>query len=458
MLSRLPTTLSLYLLVSVSSVDAVPYDFNFLDNYRRPIPSPEEGPPASYHASRNKGLIPAQVCAIVGAYVLTVLIWGVLLLTVGRRMRRKTENVPKELELVTARPSGRTPASPLSARSATSWFKKGFKSKPHDSAVGSPLSPALNSPGSFDQKIIDAQRERDQADMERLYAAVMEHDKKKSYSHISAEETELSDRKPSSIDTTRQVPNFSNPSSPVKAIYPPGYHNGPPTAPLPRDRLRDQQPPASPRSILSKKSHTSQTSTASKGTRFNLKNLRISGPVQRYPGEGTDDEARTPLSPRFYNPGAPPSPPTQQNSPTTPGDLEQAYAYEVLDEPQPLPRPAPQRGNSSQLNTPTGPPAKSATSSNNSLPLRGFAEPLKSPDLRTTVLDRRIEKLTAQTPKTGVPFTPYSPYTPFTPITPVTPHLVTRKERKRDQKESRRMRTVKEDMVQSPKEIFGDAY
>lgn len=460
MLSRcsrlLPTALSL--LIVATCIDAAPYDF--LDNYRNPPPSPEDGPPASAHASRNKSLLPAQICGVVGGYVLTVLIWGVLLLTVGRRMRRKTENSPKtlELELVTARPSSKTPGSPLSARSATSWFKKGFKKNtPNDSAIGSPQSPVVHSPGSFDQKVIDADRERAQNDMERLYAAVMEHDRKKSYSQVSAaeEETELEDRRPAKINTSRDFSTTSNPSSPVKAIYPPGYRNGPPTAPLPRDRLNDQQPPASPRSILSKKSHTSNNSTSSK-TRFNLKNLRISGPIQKYPGESANDEARTPLSPRFYNPGAPPSPPTQQNSPTTPGDLEEAY--EQLDEVQPLPRPAPQRAGSSNQ-TPTSATApKSATSSANSLPLRGYAEPLKSPDLRTTVLDRRMDKLSMTTPKTGVPYTPYSPYMPFTPVTPVTPHLVTKKERKSMKKMEGRKAAAREDMVQSPKEIFGDAW
>jgi hypothetical protein len=91
--------------------------------------------------------------------------------------------------------------------------------------------------------------------------------------------------------------------------------------------------------------------------------------------------------------------------------------------------------------------------------LRSFAEPLKSPGIQTTVLDRRNERLGLQTPKTGVPFTPYSPYMPFTPITPVTPHLVGKRERKVMEKmERNRLRAVKEDMVQSPKEIFGDAY
>ncbi|KAF2116236.1 hypothetical protein BDV96DRAFT_573622 [Lophiotrema nucula] len=447
MLSRLPTSLSL--LVFVSCAAAAPSNpINPFTNYKDPTPSPEEGAPASYHADRNKAHLPAEICGIVGAYVGTVLIFGILLLTVGRRMRRRTEDSPKtlELELVNAK-AFNTPASPSSAKSATSWFKRSFKKNgTADSAIGSPSSPVVHSPSSFDQKVIDADKERAQVEMERLYAAVMDHDKKKTYSQVSTSEQG---------DTDLHERTRSNPSSPVRAIYPPGYHNGPPTAPLPRDRVRDQ-PPASPRSILSKKSQTSVNSTNSK-TRFNLKNLRISGPIQKYPGEAANDEARTPLSPRFYNPGAPPSPPTQQNSPITPGDVEEAY--EDLDAVQPLPRPAPQRAGSGFQETPTSATApRSATSSTGSLPLRGFAEPLKSPDLRTTVLDRRTDKLSLTTPKTGVPYTPYSPYMPFTPVTPVTPHLVTKKDRKHMKKYGGRKVQDRDDMVQSPKEIFGDAY
>ncbi|KAJ4360602.1 uncharacterized protein N0V89_001168 [Didymosphaeria variabile] len=446
------------LLLLVDFVHAAPYDF--LDNYRDPAPSPQDGPPASANATRDRNLLPAQICGIVGAYAVTVLIWGILLVTVGRKMRRRTENSPKtlELELVTKRPSLRSPTSPIgSARSVSSWRKIFRKEKDIENGdvPESPIaiSPVIHSPGSFDQRIIDENKARAQAEMERLYAAVMDHDRKKSIaSQASLDSNEPqahSPRRPSAINTN--MTSHSNPSSPVKAIYPPGYSNGPPTAPLPRER------PTSQRSVLSKKS----TSSSKRG--FNLKNLRISGPIQKYPGESGDEE-RTPLSPRYYhNPGAPPSPPTQQNSPTTPADLEEAYEH--LDTVQPLPRPAPQRHNSSNAPSPTtrGPNptltlSKSATSSQNELPLRGYAEPLKSPSLRTTVLNRRAEHLGMNTPKTGVPYTPYSPYMPFTPVTPVTPHLVTKKERKMAKKWDGRKQADRGDLVQSPKEIFGDAW
>ncbi|OAK96142.1 hypothetical protein IQ06DRAFT_49244 [Phaeosphaeriaceae sp. SRC1lsM3a] len=438
-----PSLLSLILVVSQAA--AIPYDFK--QNYKDSAPASQ--PP------RDPRRLPFDVAGVVGGYLATVLIWGVLLLTIGRRMRRKALEPPKALELELqnkpVKPSIRTAplaSPPLSARSASSWLRKFKKS---DSAVGSPQSPAIGSPTSFDQKVIDDHTKQQQADMERLYAAVMDHDAAKHSPTVSVSEMEQRPRtgerrRPSAISTTNSHTNEENPISPMKAIYPPGYNSGPMTAPMPHDRLRDpQQPPASPRSVLSKRSQLSTTnSTGSKNPRFNLKNLRISGPVHKYPGVDSDDEAHTPLSPRFYQPGAPPSPPTQQNSPTTPYDPS-GEAYDTV---HPLPLPAPHR------NTAASSPV------NNSLPLRAFAsEPLRSPGIQTTVLDRRNDKLTAMTPKTGVPFTPYSPYMPFTPITPVTPHLVSKKERKRVEKvEGRRLAALREDMVQSPKEIFGDAY
>ncbi|KAF2830884.1 hypothetical protein CC86DRAFT_367523 [Ophiobolus disseminans] len=449
-----PALLSLILVVSEAA--AFPYDFR--ENYKS-APAPEDGPPASARASRDPSRLSYDVAGVVGGYVLTVLIWGVLLLTFGRRMRRRALEPPKALELELQnkpiKPSARTAplgSPPLSARSATAWLKK-FKK--NDSAVASPHSPVVGSPTSFDQKVIDNHNARAQDEMERLYAAVMDHDSKKNYSNVSVNEmpnarsAERERRRPSAISTTRSQTNDDSPISPVKAIYPPGY-NGGTNAPSHHDHLRNQHPPASPRSIVSKRSQTSVATT--KSTRFNLKNLRISGPQQKYPGVASDDEAHTPLSPRFQRTSAPPSPPTQQNSPITPYD-----PAEDLDRVQPLPRPAPQRLGSQSSAPPYA--TKSAASSTNALPLRSFAEPLRSPGIQTTVLDRRNDKLSLTTPKTGVPFTPYSPYMPFTPITPVTPHLVSKKERKAAQKaEGRRLRVVREDAVQSPKEIFGDAY
>ncbi|RMZ74547.1 hypothetical protein GMOD_00003598 [Pyrenophora seminiperda CCB06] len=468
LLGALPPALVSLLLVA-SGASASPY--NFLDNYRDPAPSAQEGPPAAYHAIRNKNVLPYEICGIVGGYLLTVLVWGILLLTVGRRMRRKALDPPMQLELELQgkpfRPSLKTPGLTSPPLSARSFFRKFKRHGSSDSTPQSPApqSPEVASPTSFDQKVVDAHRDQNQADMERLYAAVMDFDAQKQASKVSVHEPEPAPaqaerRRPSAISVTHpQDNNDDNAISPVKAIYPPNYADRPTTAPLPRDRLRAEQPaPSSPRSILSKRSQASNPGSSSKNARFNLKNLRISGPIAKYPGD-TDDEARTPLSPRFYTPGAPPSPPTQTNSPSSP------YHDEALDQVQPLPLAAPQRSNPglvlAQSSSPSPQPKPRANNNNQSLPFRSFAEPLASPGIQTTVLDRRVDKLSMGTPKTGVPFTPYSPYMPFTPVTPVTPHLTTRRDRKMEQKLAKlegRRRQAANELVQTPKEIFGDAW
>lgn len=473
------------LLLAAARAAASPSPYNFKDNYNDPAPSPEDGPPASFHATRDRQRLPYEIVGVVGGYVLTVLIWGILLLTVGRKMRRKALEPPPALEfeqeLKPIRPTMETPISPSSMRSATSWVRK-FKKGGESLSGSTPVSPAVQSPMSFDQKVIDADRQRAQDDMERLYAAVMDHDAKKHSRQTSLATVEeppqppasirSERRRPSAISTTQRAPNGSTPVSPIKAIYPPEYSNSM-TAPLPHSRtssLRAEQPPPSPRSILSKHSRLSSAGRQEKSARFNLKNLRISGPIQSYGGAAPDDEARTPLSPRFYpDPGAPPSPPTQPTSPSTPysptepAEIERAHSLRI-----PLPHPAPQRHAGPSLSISPPPPPKPTTSRSptmtptNHLPFRSYQTdaPLRSPGIQTTVLDRRPDKLSLQTPRTGVPFTPYSPYMPFTPITPVTPHLVTKKERKekgRRREGAERLGTLDE-LVQSPKEIFGDAY
>ncbi|KZM23723.1 uncharacterized protein EKO05_0005708 [Ascochyta rabiei] len=462
------------LLLAAARAAATPYDFK--DNYHDPAPSPEDGPPASFYTTRDRQRLPYEICGLVGGYVLTVLIWGVLLLTLGRKMRRKALDPPPALEweqeLKPIRGVMDTPISPGSVRSATSWMRR-FK-RPESLSGSTPVSPVVQSPMSFDQQVLNADRARAQDDMERLYAAVMDHDAKKHSRQASREVDEhmappvarSERRRPSAISTTLRAPTDSSPVSPVKAIYPPDYNNA--SAHSRNSSLRTELSPPSPPSILAKPRRLSSASRQDKSARFNLKNLRISGPIQSYGGAAPDDEARTPLSPRFYpNPGAPPSPPTQPTSPTTPysptepAEIQRAHSLRI-----PLPHPAPRRGPSMTIAPPsplhlhtTRSPTMTPTTQ---LPFRSYQTsdaPLQSPGIQTTVLDRRPDKLSLQTPRTGVPFTPYSPYMPFTPITPVTPHLVTKRERKGKRKEGGRLRRVPEvELVKSPEEMFGDAY
>jgi hypothetical protein len=476
--------------------------------YDAPTPSPEDGPPGAAHASRDKRLLPYQICGILGGYLGFVLIVLLLLLTVGRRLRRAAEMSPASLEMELIKSTNRmfvdeTPISPAST--TRGWFKNTFK-KPSSVKSGStPISPVADSFTSFDKSVLDNDKEARQREMERLYAAVMEHDARKSQTHTveEQEDEEEYDEEADQEDQIQPAPrdrhadkrpprllmkqgdrsNPRSPASPVKAIYPPSSPRSNSSAgPLsPRQRLAPPGPmsprnvplpmsPGKPSSSLSSPRSLFSFGSGSK-TRKALKNLRISGPIKDYPGVTDQDEARTPLSGRFYsNLPPPPSPPQNDgrpaNTPGTAGTMDSEYAYEQLDKPQPLPMPRrgplspgfpPEQGLDAVLAAQS---QQSAGSSASSLPLRSYNTDAAVPPTPTkvTYLDRRKDQLSLMTPRTGVPSTPYSPYMPFTPLTPVTPHLVTKKELKAKKKiEGRRVQSG-DDLVKSSDDLWDSGY
>lgn len=505
--------------------------------------------PVAKGAIRDKKYLPAQICGIIGAYIFCVLVIGTALLTYGRKMRRSvTERVDvvkangqNGFEMTPVSPSSRwrSPLSPSKLKHAFKKSQASISERQQHSVPTSPISPGAMSMSSFDQNFLKNQHEERQKEMERLYAAVMEHDEERKNKVVRDSDDDIQESpaeeeshyavhkgRPPMIDTSAslRVPSHQHPASPasqgtprspVRAIYPPespmnasrrhNYGGSPPTT-----------APASPRGVFSKKDRTGSVGSAGSKSRRSIRNLRISGPIARYPGAERDEEARTPLSPRFYNPGPPPSPPsaTTAPTPTTPGtgDTLGPFRYEHLDRPQPLPRPNPSRSesapdtrsyhthsphSSNESNTidiamrasdyPSGPPptirthdlpppprgphaGHSATSSRSELPLRNMIrESAQLPSTKTTVVEARNRGRDLmspgrggglRTPATGVPMTPYSPYMPYTPITPVTPHLVTRKERKKREKEQKKLglRTPLEEGDEVGDVDWGDAY
>jgi len=532
-------------------------------------------PPLAQHANNDLSILPAQICGIVGAYVLSVVLVGTYLLTFGRKMRRDAQIgsgiMPAPIEMVKS-PRKVYDPSPLSPSStAKSWMrgKFGKSQKSLNGSIKSGLSSQPVSPGldpnhmSFDAKVIENAKEERQKEMERLYAAVMEHDakmSKESVVHVQereasgssgSDEEEIAKQPPYKRDmhirtdnlyplaSPAALPSPHSARSPVRAIYPPDSQmpsvptsptspvragaagNYPPPNPSPPRRIAPAQKspglPQSPRSILvqnRQSSASSVVSASSSKTRRALKNLRISAPA---PKELEDDDERTPLTPRFYDPPPPPQlPGNQQQQPPTPhtglsmhsnmtmstaGTADsQDYNYEGLDKPQPLPSAAPQRGlqktvaldlppDRSAIHTATT-TTKSAANSTGHLPLRNLAaynnanttspsplspsydnfkwgqHPPPPTPIKTTYLERNPANgprgpLTAGlTPRTGVPMTPYSPYMPFTPITPVTPHLVSKREMKERRKmEGRRGRLGGEEgLVRAEGELWDSGY
>ncbi|KAF1991967.1 hypothetical protein K402DRAFT_388524 [Aulographum hederae CBS 113979] len=571
----LPPSLILLLLAALAavSVRASPSDGSLnvvRETTTDPVVTP---PPFSRHATHDLSLLPAQVCGIVGAYFLCVVVVGTCLLTFGKRMRREAQYGPSPSGIEMVKTPTRTfDPSPLSPASTTrTWMKNKFGGS-KKSLNGSLKSPSLksqssstpNSPGyhqgtpSFDAKVLENDKEERQREMERLYAAVMEHDAKqaKVKSVASQEEIQPADpaNKPGIRIATEELKHPgpylisptspaspTSPRSPIRGIYPPDspLPDGPPTSSSPvragerqtfnypsssqpqRSPGMPQGMPPSPRGILvNRQSRTSSVGSGSSSkTRRALRNLRISAPRAL---DGVDDDERTPLTPRFYDPPPPPPLPPQSGSqPPTPhtgrtttsqmtvstvssggeNDYLNEYGYERLDKPQPLPRPAPQRSNTGKsvtLELPEQKPSyaahamqKSANNSSGSLPLRnmtssspvhasssttfpsssnndssnpqGYQQP--PTPIKTTYLERRPQNSANRgpntaglTPRTGVPMTPYSPYMPFTPITPVTPHLVTKKEMKDRKKGFGKRGVADTELVRNEGELWDSGY
>ncbi|KAI9650548.1 hypothetical protein NHQ30_000565 [Ciborinia camelliae] len=179
-----------------------------------PAPPPEDGPPLSAGASRNKALLPAQIGGIVGAYLLSLCVVGILIITLGRRLRRQVELEARALEVelvdsafagVYTGSSGPTPVSPANLRNF-SWpspDKKCFAPaiNPDPSAfVFPPIHESYTTPyvyptqrqhsihqsvyshqsnPSINNKVVDADREMMNRDLEDLYAHVMEQEEAK---------------------------------------------------------------------------------------------------------------------------------------------------------------------------------------------------------------------------------------------------------------------------------------
>lgn len=367
-------------LLSYPSVAVSAKNIWFVDIDLSPAPSPEDGPPFSAHATRNLALLPYQIVGIVGAYLATVLILGTMLLTVGRGMRTRAQRMDiKATEMV--RPYTKTfGASPISPRSQKSWYspRKYRSQKSLNGSVRSmgsnPDSPAVGSVVSFDDAVIQTDRQKRQDEMERLYAAVMAQDEARAHTTVSSTElavpppeysranpprlqTALSASRPQAAVEVKsgqwEPQSPMTPKSPIRAIYPP--HAPMPAMPMsPTSPIRAEPypttlttpsgfpshpPPSAETHYPHHSRRLSSTSSASqKKLRKAVRSLKISAPLHPPYGDDNSDGARTPLSPRFYaDPGIPPEPPTthtidSQYPQTTPGTARSHGIPEEYDE------------------------------------------------------------------------------------------------------------------------------
>ncbi len=181
--SLLPTVRStvialvgLVLLLFVTFASAAPEpspDRNPLNIDWHPAPAPEDGPPLSASASRDKSLLGAQVGAIIGAWVFFVLVLGGYLHFIGRRLRADALRGRASLDVEMVKPT-------LSSRNFDPSPITPTTNSASPSKAGMPNfswpSPTKQNFPTFDERVIQHDREQREREMEQLYAAVMEHD------------------------------------------------------------------------------------------------------------------------------------------------------------------------------------------------------------------------------------------------------------------------------------------
>ncbi|ERF69433.1 hypothetical protein EPUS_07837 [Endocarpon pusillum Z07020] len=431
---RAVITLSTLILVHLHHVRALPSKLNiFLD----PAPPPEEGPPLSASALRDPSKLKFEIIGIILSYLIFTSGLLILLFTVGKRLRRNIQSSNRSLEMEMVKPSvnqaafgvDESPTSPIKC-----W------PSPVEPEVKAWTSPSRNhyyhqsqtSVSTFDDRVIESDKIRNQNEMERLYAAVMAHDAQKT------EET-------SPVKSPRKYPpEFQHLRTSNGTTQPINHVDTSPTEPKSpvSSRASSRLAKVSPLSIF--QSNHSRTSSAAsqrqRPRRISIRDLPISPPM------GTPDlkesvayNEEQPLSPRMYTPGPPPPTPGHKSAAATAREAEKKVSFRA-----PAPSPL-------HLRTTTG--------SSNSLPFRqNYATSLQSaPSTKTTFVERR-ESLLNPGPRTGAPV-PYSPYMPYTPITPITPgRLVTKEERKKAKKQAGLKVLAEDDLVRSDQEMWGDTW
>lgn len=474
-------------------------DLTLYSNYFDPTPSPEEGPPLSAGALRNPAYLPAQIGAIIGSYALSLVVVAAVLLLLAKQRRNRL--AAAEAGLDTYEEYGYQFAFPPGDKSADNSQNYPYPYPPQvpqspikNFSYPTPPTPSADQgqtpytfSGSFstyststlginplvDQRVVAADREMAQHQLEEMYKYVMEHEAaKEAGTPIEAPPTPLA----------KQFPGLATP----KQSTPKRGKNKPTNLDLSRQEPERQSRASSILSVLRSP------------RKKNLKTISISSPIMT-PMSGTfprhEGEEMNVIPPRHYAPASPPPVPTDQPAylqssrhagpvaPITPPDLSpestqsiderlgaqfghSRYDSQAPTEVDPVSAtterstapliglPGSPKPNSTRFPSlpaspkpgatfPTSPrPGQSFSRSNapsavrtgGTLPLRAYEPALSSPSAQTTkqtTFERTMPLSPGmRTPWTGAPV-PYSPYQPFSPVVPVTPSLVTKADRKR---------------------------
>jgi hypothetical protein len=479
-----------------------------------PAPAPANGPPLSANASRDPALLPAQIGAIVGSYLFSVCVVGTAFILIGRRLRLRSQNCAKALDIEMVEPNFHAfDPSPISpgqlpgGQRNFSWpspekdTRNPFIFPPVTTTInGSPVSP-VGVDSSFDTRIVDADRNMLQRDLEDIYAHVMQQEEAKA-AGLNVKEMPL----PPQLQHMGPVPNEG-----------PRRQGSPP-----KEKKPEKAPSRRPSNLTidegkSDKSHSRSSSILSALRSPRRKKMQISSPIPTplsatFPsnGSGSDEE---PLTPRYY-PTLPPPPPVPKDQ--APYNPSRNTSGIILGSPR-----SAEHSNGEQLNpygqsqfqgrhranfsqtsvqsttsqsndpnsavsasstTPFMPPpqrpvlapvgipkqSNSNPPSNNSsvraLPFRQLEPALASPSFsnstKTTVLERTTPMSGPHTGGLKTPWSagavPYSPYQPFTPMMPITPRLVTKEDRKKMKKMEGRAPAM--ELVRSDDELWDSPY
>ncbi|OBT55848.1 hypothetical protein VE04_04654 [Pseudogymnoascus sp. 24MN13] len=360
-----------------------------------PAPSPEDGPPLSAGALRDKSYLPAEIGGIVGAYVFVVITILLALFFVGRRLRKARELAAQnDVEMLVGHvinPAAYypSPISPTSATTRSAPLRGQLPRRPR-TPTSFPLKTALPSrPGPTQESIRE------------LYKQIAS----------TASSKRLEKTKPANLGSTEKT--HSRTSSLISSLKSP--------------------------------------------KRKGIRGLKISSPMATplsttFPATYASDEE--PLSPRHYQPPPPPPVPegqmpyqyhsrnnssvqTADPSPISPTRSIAENLASVSMGPPPNNRSvATNRPLNLTIPGPVSVNPSSATSSTRQLPFRAFDPPpgLSSPSFSYSTKTTVLERTTPLSPGLKTPWsagaTPYSPYQPFTPLVPITPRLITREDRK----------------------------
>lgn len=403
----------------------------------------------------DKPLLAIQIGSIVGTYVIFVALLLALLIFLGRRLRRSVQSSNYTLHMEMLNPTKRTadmdpgPLSPM-PQNLSSPKANGFK--PWGSLKRSPRASEVShndSVLSIDESIVATDREKAQAEMEMLYAAVMEHDaqklqRKKDTDSPDSQITDASTVLGSYVSDNSQVPfkpvveppSKSRGSSRLSKLF----HSGP------RER-------AEPKKVDS--------------PRWDFK-FSISSPLPspgpKSPHVILDKTPKNPpLSPRMYNPGPPPAAPRTPRVMLNQLPEDPPLSPRIYNPGPPPVAPLPRLQAKAPIMPPSGrsrmpaplnlSPVSPSASSSKSLPFREAYPQQSAPATKTTFLERPSKHRGG--PLTGMP-TPYSPYMPFTPVTPFTPgRLVTKQQRKREERGNGLHVLKEDDLVKNDEDIWG---